>query len=199
MSRTTPVITPPRAIVIARFVTGLAVFHDDGRARTVRPRRAVAGSEIGVLERLQLVLAGWQAVKGECAAVVGGRGLTWRRARDVRERHAHAARRLLRLAGRRRPCRRSTRCRPRARALSRTGGCAAAAAPHAIARTRTMRERPIIGWPSREDRASSAHRPRRRSASSPGPRAPRAWPDPSSRRCRRPRARSRSSRRAAGG
>ena len=56
----------------------LAVFHDDGRARAVRPRRAVAGSEIGVLERLQLEPARRQAAKRERAAVVGGRRLTRR-------------------------------------------------------------------------------------------------------------------------
>ena len=54
----------------------LAVLDDDGRAGAVRPRRAVAGSEIGVLERLQLEPARRQTAKRERAAVVGGRRLT---------------------------------------------------------------------------------------------------------------------------
>ena len=78
---------------------GLAVLHDHRRARPVRPRRAVAGSQVRVLERLQLVLAGGQVVKRERAAVVGGRRLSRRRPRDACERHAHAPRRLFRLAG----------------------------------------------------------------------------------------------------
>ena len=75
-SRTTPVITPPRAIVIDDVGDRLAVFHDDGRAGAFGPRGAVAGREIGVLERLQLEPARRQTVKRERAGIVGRRGLT---------------------------------------------------------------------------------------------------------------------------
>ena len=115
----------------------LAVLHDDGRAGAVRPRRAVAGSQIGVLERLQLEPARRQTAKGERAAVVGRRRLARRAARDVRERDAHAARRLLRLAGhedRAGDRRGAGRDRARRRAPA---AAPATAAPHAIATTRT--------------------------------------------------------------
>ena len=143
----------------------VAVFDDDGRAGPVGPRRAVAASQIAVLERLQLEPASGQSAKNECAAVVGGRRLPWRLPATLvsvtRTRRAGCFGAPPRI-----PCRTSTRC------PSRPARCRASAArAPQPRRTRSRCKYHLMAAchriAFRRGRASSAYRSRQPSVSSP--------------------------------